>query len=295
MKKIYILLILFFFLQIKAQTVIYSHTVPNYIGSTGFSSYLANDGDMISMASGFILPQTSEITTINIYGSQISDNLPTLVKGMKLYIYSDNNGAPSGNPLLQTGTPVISLDINNSTQGYSITHTAQYIYTFSVDISALPGTAVLQGNTKYWLFFVPRINLDSMILSSPQKFNWWLSPTAAPDYARISNLTGGAAYPTWLVIPNIGAAFSIEGLVLGTQEVLYDSSEIKVYPNPTTRFVEVISRDKIQQIALYDGTGKKIPVKLADQKVDFEGLSAGIYFLSLETEKGTVTKKIIKR
>ncbi|KQS93961.1 hypothetical protein ASG21_19325 [Chryseobacterium sp. Leaf394] len=295
MKKIYILLILSFFLQTKAQSVIYSHTVPNYSGAAGFSSYLANNGDMISMASSFTLTQTSEITTINLYGSQISDNLPAMVKGMILYIYSDNNGAPSGNPLLQTGIPVISLDINNSTQGYNIIHTAQYIYTFSVDISALPGTAVLQGNTKYWLFFVPRINLDSMILTSPQKFNWWLSPTAAPDYARISNLTGGAAYPTWQVIPNTGAAFSIEGMIMGTHEVVYDSSEIKVFPNPTTRFLEVTSKDKIRQIALYDGNGKKIPVKLADHKVDFEGLSAGNYFLSIETEKGTVTKKIIKR
>ena len=42
-------------------------------------------------------------------------------------------------------------------------------------------------------------------------------------------------------------------------------------------------------------SGKKISVALNNDSIDLRELPTGSYFLTLETERGTVVKKIIKK
>lgn len=295
MKKIYLLLTFIFSLSAEAQSVLYSQTQATPGFGAGFSSFLDNTGNVCSLATSFTLSQTSEITGINIFGQQTAENLPTYCSGLILYIYSDNSGVPAGHPILQTGNPLVTVNITNSTQGYSIINTGGFLYTVSVDIAALPGTVILQANTKYWLYFVPKINLDNMSVYSPQNFIWWIAQNGTPNHARISNLTGSAAYPNWTLISGSGATFSIEGLVLGTNEVIYDATDIEVYPNPTSNFVKIKSKEKIKNVSLFDVSGKKIPIQLSDDMIDLSRMPSGSYFLRLETGTNSVVKKIIRK
>lgn len=293
MKKLYFIISLLYLFQLKAQGVIYSQT---QIGPSAFASSKGINGDLISLASSFIINQTSDITKINIFGTQSMGNLPAISSGLILYIYSDSNGVPAGHPILQTGTPLATIDINNNSSGYSLQNVGADNYVYSVDIAAELGTLSLQGNTKYWLFFVPKLNISSIDVFSSEIFRWQGSSQGTPAFMRISNLTGTAAYPTWTSYPYNGAAFSIEGSnKLGTNDVVFDSTDIKVFPNPTSNYVQIKSKENIKQILLYDITSKKIKIKLIKNTVDLQGLPNGSYFMVLETEAGFITKKIIKK
>lgn len=294
MKKIYSLFIFSLFLQFKAQSVIFSQPHIGNYGSS-FNSSTSNNGDLIGLASSFNLTQTSTITKINIFGRQTQLNLPSLSTGFILYIYSDNNGVPAGHPILQTGTPIASINVTNSSQGYSLVNTGDNNYVYSIDVPALTGSVTLQANTKYWLFFVAKLNQTYIDVYSSENFSWWGASDGTPGFMRISNLNGAASYPSWTIHSYNGAAFSIEGSTLGTDEIVFDSTSIKVYPNPTSDYINIDTKDKIKQAFLSDMSGKKISVTLNNNKIDLRALPTGSYFLTLETEKGTVVKKIIKK
>ena len=81
---------------------------------------------------------------------------------------------------------------------------------------------------------------------------------------------------------------------LGTSENNL-TPEIKVFPNPSSDYVYLNSKSKINQVQFFDSTGRKIEVKLIDNKVDISDLPTGNYWLSITTGGKTLSKKIIKK
>jgi len=73
--------------------------------------------------------------------------------------------------------------------------------------------------------------------------------------------------------------------------------DILVYPNPTMGelFVQS-SKSKAQGVEIFDIYGRKVlePPLTVLHSYDLTVLQAGIYFINLTTEKGSITKKIIK-
>jgi Zn-dependent metalloprotease len=72
--------------------------------------------------------------------------------------------------------------------------------------------------------------------------------------------------------------------------------ELRIYPNPTTGELRVTS-DKLQVtgIEVFDIYGRKQKAESRKQNaVDISSLSAGIYFVKIETENGVVVKKVVK-
>ncbi|WP_297983315.1 S8 family peptidase [uncultured Chryseobacterium sp.] len=71
---------------------------------------------------------------------------------------------------------------------------------------------------------------------------------------------------------------------------------IAVYPARTKDFVTVVIPVKASEISVYDMSGKQVlrTAAKSTQLVDLSSLSKGVYIFSIKTEKGTVSKKIIK-
>lgn len=67
-----------------------------------------------------------------------------------------------------------------------------------------------------------------------------------------------------------------------------------LYPNPTTNYINIKTNDAILKAELYNIQGQKVNASFSNNKVDIQNISNGIYFLKLKTDKGTITKKIIK-
>jgi hypothetical protein len=71
-----------------------------------------------------------------------------------------------------------------------------------------------------------------------------------------------------------------------------------IYPNPVSDYLLInVVEDTPFDITLYNVYGQKIyyrPCYSGDQTISFSSYPPGIYFLLLQTEQGSITKKIIK-
>ena len=85
--------------------------------------------------------------------------------------------------------------------------------------------------------------------------------------------------------------------LLASKEVDYTSNSelISIYPNPADDFVNINSKYAIQNLALFDLSGKKLETKILDNRIDVSNLLSGTYILTIETEKGKISKKLIKK
>ena len=74
-------------------------------------------------------------------------------------------------------------------------------------------------------------------------------------------------------------------------------SLVSVYPNPTSDIIniEIPPSVEITNAKLYNMLGKNIGVSLTSNRIDISNLSSGIYLLSLETNQGSLTQKVVKK
>lgn len=86
-----------------------------------------------------------------------------------------------------------------------------------------------------------------------------------------------------------------EACILDVNEELLESS-ITIYPNPTVNTLNVVFPPEIQlqRIDLFSITGKKI-INAQTTSIDVSELSKGIYFARIQTNQGTIVKKIVKK
>jgi len=71
-------------------------------------------------------------------------------------------------------------------------------------------------------------------------------------------------------------------------------TEIVIMPNPAESTVQILSNLNINNIEIFDITGKLLYVTNA-LLIDFSKYESGVYFLRFKTEKGIIQKKIIKQ
>lgn len=89
-------------------------------------------------------------------------------------------------------------------------------------------------------------------------------------------------------------------LELNNASDIYENTienNIKVYPNPTKSQVNIASLNNIEELYLYNSTGKLIKTYLVNNatfRFSLEGLNKGLYLIKIKTKKGVVNKRIIK-
>jgi hypothetical protein len=84
---------------------------------------------------------------------------------------------------------------------------------------------------------------------------------------------------------------------VGLKELKNNTSQIHCFPNPFNTEIKIESSELILKYKLMDVFGKILFAGNADNKtfnLKTENLIQGIYFLKVETEKGIITKKIVK-
>jgi len=79
-----------------------------------------------------------------------------------------------------------------------------------------------------------------------------------------------------------------------------ERENVLVYPNPTTGQLRIDNGEwKIDNVEIYDVMGRKQTIIINCQlsiinSIDISHLPAGIYFIKLQTQTETITKKVIK-
>lgn len=81
-------------------------------------------------------------------------------------------------------------------------------------------------------------------------------------------------------------------VVLNIDDFVLDN--LKIYPNPTTDFINIKTNEPITTAELYNLHGQKVNASFSNNTVDVQNIASGIYFLKLKTSKGEISKKIIK-
>ncbi len=73
------------------------------------------------------------------------------------------------------------------------------------------------------------------------------------------------------------------------------SRAIRIFPNPLISDLQIQSNLGIKTISIYSVLGQKIRDFESDSSpIDLNELPSGLYILKLSTEKGVVTKQILK-
>ncbi|SRX52626.1 T9SS type A sorting domain-containing protein [Aequorivita sp. CIP111184] len=77
----------------------------------------------------------------------------------------------------------------------------------------------------------------------------------------------------------------------------FSIQNLAVYPNPIIDFINIKTANGlyIKELTIFSIFGKKLKTLYIDfEKIDFKSFSAGIYYLKIQTSKGTVVKKVLK-
>lgn len=75
----------------------------------------------------------------------------------------------------------------------------------------------------------------------------------------------------------------------------FNISDVKIFPNPTSDYINIISTHTIDNIELYSILGQKVYEVDHTNTLDISNFNSGIYFIQIHSGGRSISKKIIKR
>ncbi|MBL7868772.1 MAG: T9SS type A sorting domain-containing protein [Flavobacterium lindanitolerans] len=121
----------------------------------------------------------------------------------------------------------------------------------------------------------------------------WTAPAAGIYYFALNNVSGTTADTYSLIVDTITASS-----VLSTNE--FSASNLSVYPNPSNGILNISSDSNIllNNLSITDLNGRTVKTaKLngdSSAQINIADLAAGVYMMTINSDQGSVTKKIIK-
>lgn len=99
---------------------------------------------------------------------------------------------------------------------------------------------------------------------------------------------------------NDGSGFIVDNIIIRDMDQMAVSdvsrSQISIYPNPASEFLNIRTDDKIKSVKIYSAKGNLVKTENDHLSViSIASLPKGIYMVTIETDKGSETKKIIKK
>lgn len=274
--------------------------------NNGIVSQLDQNDAIVLSADDFELTEETKLDKLVFYGTQDYGDLPDFYLGLKVYIFSDDNGKPNGKPSnTSNAIAVINIDENSTS---TVLTGAESEFKFEIDVTAaLGGTALtLMPNTKYWVAFAPRVDLFEDFGVDPGETFYWslgngnflepmlideadLFEAGATNWSTISSLIGDAFD---------GLAFTITGeSSLGTTEVYSNLRNVSIYPNPAVNVINLKSNKKnsITKTEIFDMNGKLV-ITSSETSINVEKLPKAVYVVKVYSGNEVIeTSKMIKK
>jgi hypothetical protein len=190
-----------------------------------------------------------------------------------------------------TGIPnVVAMEIDNNGIVYAADAVSGDLFT--IDISTGVGTSV--GNMYPGGLYPVRsgfsvdhsTNVLYAVLQNRNGVIWSYFNTVNTSNGTVTELGFGGSRKYSL--------FVIKENSLGVEDQNLQS--FSVYPNPASKVIKIDTPQglQIKGASLFDMLGRNTGTTLENGEMNIENLAKGMYILQLETEKGTMTKKIVK-
>jgi len=144
-------------------------------------------------------------------------------------------------------------------------------------------------------------NMTKAYISKPNapfyKFNYTYNEHGLPNTIKTMFID-----PEYDFVFSYTISITYKQVEVGISEPKQELADVKVYPNPTTGQLIIENGElKINNVEIFDVYGRKVEgVKerrsegVKEVILDISGLSAGIYFVKITTEKGVAVKKVVK-
>lgn len=95
-----------------------------------------------------------------------------------------------------------------------------------------------------------------------------------------------------------GSSFNIDNIEIKPLDDLSINNQqkniVSIFPNPTSDFINIKTENKVESVEIFDYSGKLL-LQQKSKKIDIQHLNQGNYLLKVTTDKGSLTKKIIKK
>ncbi len=190
-----------------------------------------------------------------------------------------------------TGIPnVVAMEIDNNGIVYAADAVSGDLFT--IDIATGVGTSV--GNMYPGGLYPVRsgfsvdhsTNVLYAVLQNRNGVIWSYFNTVNTSTGTVTELGFGGSRKYSL--------FVIKENSLGVEDQNLQS--FSVYPNPASKVIKIDNPQglQIKGASLFDMLGRNTGTTLENGEMNIENLAKGMYILQLETEKGTMTKKIVK-
>ncbi|HZH70812.1 MAG TPA: T9SS type A sorting domain-containing protein [Flavobacteriaceae bacterium] len=189
------------------------------------------------------------------------------------------------------------------------------------DNGSMPGTVVATVNgaavvdvlpvgTEYgfdWVTNVIDLSTEGIVLEGEAKYWIEIESDATAWEATTASILGDALaflndnVEGWTLSADENGStelvFSVTGdcTPLSTNDYLL--SQVAVYPNPANDVINISLPASVEVVSatLFDILGKNTGVSLNNDAINISTLARGVYMLNIETNQGSITKKIMKR
>lgn len=262
------------------------------------------------------------ITGTNTHFNSASNTVKFFSQGTEsfdiyeLYNTPFGSGILSSNLLISPNAPtgVYSVGVENSVDGLMMLNNSFTITANNKSLTTVAPNHAEQG--KSLTVTITGINTQFNTGSPTFYFIRQGSPTTDINVSNVQatsatsvNLMVNIAYNTPIGLYDIGYFNTADGAVLKSDAFTVDKStgikevdfkNTKVYPNPANKQLTIESKQTIENIVLFDFTGKEITNKTPERETQTYELNLtdlaipkGIYFIKVISHDGSVTQKII--
>lgn len=259
---------------------------------------VSNGGQTV--ANDFILSADTELFTSEGMTLSLLTTEGGTFESIEIAFYEDNAGVP--------GTQVgATLNITPTSQDVTVEGelSTGVPYELRNVVLDFPSTQVFLGNgtseqTIYWVSAVGNPVSPSTLVGW-ENVNSGSTPIIGSSIAFMNSDTEGA----FVIGQNENGTFSdgvfmisgeCTGGALKSDEKL--ASQVSLYPNPVNNLLNVTvpSSIQIEGATMYDILGKGTQVEVsANNTINTSSLASGVYLLTINTNEGNITKKVVKQ
>lgn len=237
---------------------------------------------------------------VTFYGKRTTPSpIANLVTSFNIFFYNDDNGMPNGNPDIPNSG---FWELKNINLQYVTIYEDTDAVNFTIDFEAVNGgERIAFPQEMIWMTAFPTVESD---VNGPGRWNWsgsshiaeyipvLIDPhdvfgTGATDWTPLTDL-GIYDFNTfaWKMTGEHGDPVSVED---------HPKKSFLIFPNPTKNVLSIESPlSSIDKIEVFDICGKQIQFDHHSNQIDLSRFSAGIYFISIESESQKFIHKIVK-